>query len=234
MTQSPSNDLHDRHQTAVREAQRLREELSVARERHRLLVREHSYRVASNLQLLAANLFHFRERAGNPAIRDFAAKVIVQIQAVARVHTRLTTTAGEIDLASFVREVCTDLSIISGLPNIRLEFDTDPLTINADQAAPIGLIATELVSNAYRHAFSRQREGSIRLHLKPVSPVTSMLAVADSGRGMRPNLVKGAGLTTVEMLARSIGGDVSYGRGPGARVNIAFPNLIAANRILDL
>ncbi len=234
MPQSPTHDLHDRYDAAIRESRRLREELSVMREQQRLLIREHSYRVAGNLQLLAANIFHHHQRAGNPAMRELAARVIVQIQAVARVHNRLATAGGDIDLESFVREVCTDLSIISGLPNIRLEFDTDPLTVDAAQAAPIGLITTELVTNSYRHAFARQREGSIRLHLKPVSPLTSLLAVADSGSGLRANLVKGAGLTAVEMLARSIGGDVSYSPGPGARVDIAFPNLAAANRILDL
>jgi two-component system, sensor histidine kinase PdtaS len=233
MTQS-TNDLQDRYETAVKEAQRLKEELNAERERHRLLIRQNSYCVASNLQLLAANFFHHRHRAADPVLREFAAKAIVQIQAVARVHNRLATTAGDIDLASFVREICADVAIISGLPNIRLDFDTDPLTIDADQAGPIALIATELLSNSYRHAFARQREGSIRLHLKPASSLTSLLTVADSGAGMRPDIVKGSGLKTVEMLARSIGGDVSYGKGPGARVNVAFPNLSAANRVLDL
>lgn len=234
MAQSPTSDLQDRYETAVREAQTLREELNTVREQHRMIVRETGYRVASNLQLLAANLFHHRRHLTNPAIREFVARVIVQIQAVARLQNRLAEPPGELDLAAYVREICTDLSIISGLPHIQLEFDIDPLTIGADQAASIGLIATELVVNSYRHAFGQQRGGSIRLHLKPVSQATSLLAVSDSGSGLPPCLVKGAGLTAVEMLARSIGANVSYDRGPGARVNIAFPNLAAANRVLDL
>lgn len=237
MDQSPTNDLQDRCETVVEEASLLREKLKTAERRHQLLAREASYRVASNLQLLTASLFHHQQRASSAPVREFAQHVIVQVQAVARVHERfacLDGKPGTLELAPFVREVCTDLAIIWGVPDVNLEFDTQPVTIGANQAASLALITSELVANAYRHAFTRQRAGSIRLHLKPMTPETTILAVADTGGGLGADVVKGAGLTAVEMLARSIGGDVRYSRGPGARVDIAFPNVAAAARVLDL
>jgi len=234
MDLSSTNDLQDRYTRVVEEAARLRLELKSMRERHRVLAQENNYRAASNLQLLAASLFHHRQHAPNPQVRQFAGNTIVQVQAVARVHDRLAGSDGEIELAPFVRAVCTDLSIVWGQPQIRIEFDTDPVAIGADQAASLGLITSELVANAYRHAFGHRQAGSIRLHIKPMTAEKNMLAVVDNGAGLQHDLVKGAGLTAVEMLARSIGGDVSYNQGPGARINIAFPNLAAANRVLDL
>ena len=59
-----------------------------------------------------------------------------------------------------------------------------------EQALPCGLLVTELVSNALKHAFPDGRAGEVRVELQPVANGAQLrLRVEDNGGGFcRPVL----------------------------------------------
>jgi len=135
----------------VTERRRVRDALEQAVADKTVLLREINHRVKNSLQLVSGLL-----NLQMASIDDSSAKAMLKdasdrIAAVARVHYRLyqSDRFSTLDFAAFLEELCDDLAEASGVCNLRL--DADPLEINIDHAAPLGLIANELITNAIKH-----------------------------------------------------------------------------------
>ena len=67
---------------------------------------------------------------------------------------------------------------------IRINTSVRDLSLNLDTAIPCGLIVTELVSNALKHAFRESDIGEIKVELSSVDKDTYQLVVSDDGTGL--------------------------------------------------
>ena len=76
------------------------------------------------------------------------------------------------------------VSTISGDPAIRLSIDCDEIVLPVDRAARLGLLLSELVTNAYEHAFTGRDSGLIDVRFKELSTGTVRLTVTDDGVGL--------------------------------------------------
>ncbi len=78
--------------------------------------------------------------------------------------------------------------IIRGQSNaperIRLVVESDPVEVNLDTAILLGLIATELITNAYKHAFTDRPDGLITVRLTRSGKQQCTLSVEDDGVGL--------------------------------------------------
>jgi two-component sensor histidine kinase len=98
---------------------------------------------------------------------------------------------------------------------LRLEVDADDSSAAADVSVSLGLIVTELVINALKHAFPNDRSGAIVVSYRS-SALDWNLAVADDGVGIPqgPSPPKpGLGTSIVEALARQLDADVELASG---------------------
>jgi two-component sensor histidine kinase len=101
--------------------------------------------------------------------------------------------------------------------------------VGATASVSLGLIVTELVINALKHAFPGQRPGRIAVTYRSDGGKWSLL-VSDDGIGMptaehegRPGL--GTGI--VEALARQLGGDIEVHDGsPGTVVSVVHDDVV--------
>jgi two-component sensor histidine kinase len=98
--------------------------------------------------------------------------------------------------------------------------------VTIDVAIPCGLIVNELVSNALKYAFPKERTGTIVVSL---SEERGMLAleVSDDGIGIPETVdietAPTMGLQLVRSLAHQLGGTIELQRQSGTRVRISFP-----------
>jgi two-component sensor histidine kinase len=87
---------------------------------------------------------------------------------------------------------------------------------------------TELVTNAFKHAFPTGR-GEVRIKLARPSPDEAMLAVIDNGVGLPEGFELGQaaslGLKLVQRLAEQIKGWLVLGDGPGTSFFLHFKPL---------
>ncbi len=109
----------------------------------------------------------------------------------------------------------------------RIVYDLAPMAIQRSRAAITGQILTELLVNVYRHAFTGQAEGTIRVSLRREGDVIE-LAVADNGGGARTGMAgtdrpKTLGLTIVGNLARGLGGTFEPMSASGFVARLSFP-----------
>jgi two-component sensor histidine kinase len=111
-------------------------------------------------------------------------------------------------------------------PNISCAYDLSQVELNIHQAIPCALILNELLTNAFKYAYPKGREGEIRVHLSCRDGMVT-LAVSDEGVGLPPDFElrqsKTLGLEIVQALAKQLEGDLEIVSDRGACFSVDFP-----------
>lgn len=91
-----------------------------------------------------------------------------------------------VDAGAYISTVATALHQLDGRPNIRLNIDVAAVAMEVDEASRLGLIASEMITNALKHAFDDEiGGGEIRVELRQTSEGVR-LSVEDDGKGIDP------------------------------------------------
>jgi len=206
----------------VRSALDRAEELAASRA---LLLQEMNHRVANSLQIIAS-LTRLQEGAvTDPAARAALAAVRHRIAAVAQVHRRLYTSADvrSVALNDYLGGLLEEIG--RSVETARIDFTGAALEVPPDRAVSLGVILSELVTNALKYAYpGAPHGGPIRVTLA-LDGTDGVLQVEDDGiGGAGVNRAAGTGLggRIVQAMAATIGGLVEFAGGPGSRITVRF------------
>lgn len=110
----------------------------------------------------------------------------------------------DVDLQEYFEKICQGLKASYDHDDkITMHIDA-PLTMTGSKAGRIGLILNELVTNSFKHAFTTQATGHIRVVCYRQDDGRHFLSISDSGPGIQPtpaNTGTGKGLQLVKALA---------------------------------
>lgn len=204
-------------------------ELTRARDRAEAMLREVNHRVGNSLQLVSSfmslQLRHLADDGARAALREAQAR----IEAVAHVHRRLytsddmTSVAMDEYLEGLIAELGKSLAPGAGSPVLTLQ--AHPLSVSTDQAVSIGVIVTELVTNAVKYAYGPGDGGEIRIMLEADGRSRGRLTVEDDGPGLGGGKPRGTGLggKIVSAMASGLRSKVEYDPAhAGVRACLAF------------
>jgi len=202
---------------------------SALREKETLL-KEIFHRVKNNMQTVSGLL-----RLQSQYLKDPQAAAAFQesqnrIRSMAMIHESLyrSDSLSSVDFASYVRNLTQALlgSQAKYPGRIELAMDVETVQFDLKTAIPLGLIINELVSNALKYAFPKDRRGVIAVGLRALGKDEFLLSVRDDGVGLPPDLELGhlqsMGLQLVDMLATQLDGRIELGPPPGADFRIRF------------
>ncbi|MFL1461996.1 sensor histidine kinase [Roseococcus sp. DSY-14] len=196
--------------------------LSEAAAREEVLRREVDHRVKNSLQVVGSML---RLQAGRPDAGAALADAASRVEAIALLHAALhdAEEAGRVELSGFLARVGRMLA--ANLPaGVALEVAVAPLEVDGSVASACGLLVSELVTNAARHAFPHGQGGQVRVE-GVAEPAGYRLSVSDDGVGFTPGKAGGGlGLAIADALAGQVGGVLSRpGTARGSRTELRLP-----------
>ena len=203
------------------------QELVAALNEREVLLKEVHHRVKNNLQvvvsLLRLQASRLRDETGVDALRES----LNRVSAMSTIHELLyrSTTLADIDFAEVLRTLTANLHDAYGLSEDRVVSvveAAEPVPVSMDAAVPLALIANELISNAFKHAFPGGATGEVRVGLARQGD-TAVLRVADTGPGFTPPPRRSSlGIMLVDRLVRQISGRLDLEPPPGTRYRLTF------------
>lgn len=183
-----------------------------------VLLREIHHRVKNNLQILASILRLSEEyRNGkDPVVLLRGAEQ--RIVSLAMVHQQLDDTANleNVDLEHYLTAL-SGYVIASFQDSREITFtrNLERLSVSVDMAVNLGLLTTEVLSNAFQHAFE-QDQSDRKVSLSVQSRDSRLiLMVGDNGKGICPENDEdkpreGLGLVLIESLSKQLHGSYTY------------------------
>ncbi|HEY2172678.1 MAG TPA: histidine kinase N-terminal domain-containing protein, partial [Mycobacteriales bacterium] len=164
-------------------------------------IREIHHRVKNNLQTVAALLRLQSRRTSHDSARDALTESVRRVTSIAMVHETLAQSVDErVNLDELVDRVVPmmgDLAGTDGRVTVRREGDFG--VVSADRATALVLVLTELLQNAFEHAYPAPERGEVVLHVDRGAKWLDVL-ISDTGKG----LPRGFSLERTERLGLQI------------------------------
>lgn len=184
------------------------------------LLQEVHHRVGNSLQIIASMLALDARNAKSEEARRHLVKAHRRIVAVATVQQQLQTRReGDLELGAYLRQLAENLtaSVIGDATRIRIDVRADAGTVSSAVAMNTGLIVTELVINALKHAFMDETATGVIAVTYRIEGHDWRLTVLDNGvdtsNGARNPTDTGLGTGIVAALVRQLHGRIETGTG---------------------
>ena len=183
------------------------------------LLQEMQHRVANSLQIIASILSIKARAVQSEETRRHLEDAHQRVMSVAAVQQQLLASGrgAPIEIGPYLVRLCETLaaSMTEDSHPISLQVQVDGGTASSAEAGSIGLIVTELVINAFKHAFIGERAAGQLVVAYETADTGWRLAVSDNGVGtpqahLGPaRTTSGLGTIIVEALARQLGARVA-------------------------
>jgi PAS domain S-box-containing protein len=216
----------------ITERKRVEASLRSSLEEKVSLLKEVHHRVKNNLQIVNSLLSLQSRRLQNREAVEALQDTRNRVSSMALLHEALyrSENLARINFPAYVEQVCNTLlrSFGPAAARIQVERRIARIGLPLDQSMPCGLIITELVSNALKHAFPDGRAGRVVVELDSGADHRLVLRVSDDGAGLPPDFkierAASLGMRLVTDLASQLDGEWTLASpGAGAPATEAGP-----------
>ncbi|WP_283193894.1 histidine kinase dimerization/phosphoacceptor domain -containing protein [Rhizobium sp. AN80A] len=189
------------------------------------LLKEVNHRVQNSLQLVAAFLRLQGKTSGDDAVRLQLEEADRRLSAVALVHRRLyrDDSVEVVDLSRYLEDLVSEMKTTMDDEWAR-QFDLElaPVQISTDRAVNVGLVLTELVINAQKHAYEG-RPGRLSVILEQHRGMFRLI-VMDHGAGKKSGGGSGFGKRMLAAVVDQLKGTIDeQDNKPGLRTVVTAP-----------
>jgi two-component sensor histidine kinase len=184
-----------------------------------VLLKEVHHRVKNNLQLISSIMNMQVRKSPEPAIRRVLQRLQERILSLSTVHRNLyqADSLDRIDAGRLLSELVDQLVRGTDPDKLDCEMDFDPVILFPDQAVPLSLLASELVTNALKYLGAPEGSKSrLRVSLKEETPGQVRLTCGNSlsDDPTEPDADGGLGMQLVHAFAGQLGGRIEIEETP--------------------
>jgi len=227
------DDLHSEKrllESTQSELIRSGQEVQASLREKEVLLQEVHHRVKNNLQVISSLINMQVRRTHDTSSRNALAECQNRVQAIALIHEKLYQSRdyARVPFSDYARSLAANIFHATGISpaNINFSVEFESLSLAVDKAIPCGLILNELISNALKHAFPNERQGTIRVDMRKAGGQLE-LSVGDDGVGMKPGFnpatSNSLGMQLVQTLVEQLDGRLEILRESGTTFRIGFP-----------
>ena len=229
--QSQNEELEQHIRQRTHEAEEARAHAERERARLETLLQDTNHRIGNSLATVSSLLGLQLARSGSDEVKHALEAAQNRVQAIASAHRRLRLGADleSTDASGFLDDVVADIAATQPSETaVTLESAIEPIVLPARDATTIGIVVSELVTNALKHAFPDGRRGTIWVRFRRIDGVP-VLTVEDDGIGMAADQPQtGLGALIIKQLARQFGGEepvYQQREDGGTAVSVQLPRL---------
>jgi two-component sensor histidine kinase len=207
-------------------------ELTAGHERYKTLLRELQHRVKNSMAIISSLIGLELTKSESTETRDALEHLRRRVRSISDLYALLNDSefSDTVALDHYLQTIGVSMSEIVGntARAVPVQVQADPLTIPAKQAATIGLVATELVTNAFKYSTAVSDGTTIDLLLTvSTTDRRATLEVWNKGATLPPDFklsdATGLGLQLVSMLADQLGASISCESGDDTVFRLEFP-----------
>jgi PAS domain S-box-containing protein len=215
----------------VTEQKKAQENIRKSLNEKEILLREIHHRVKNNMQVVSSLLRLQAQQVDDEFVHEMFEKSQSRIRSMSLVHEQLYQSEDFIHISfqDYLEKLVNNMAdtYVGDTRQIAVTVNAQDLELSIDSSIPCGLIVSELVSNAYKHAFPSGRHGTISIKADKDAEDMINLRIEDNGTGIPKNVdlekTKSLGLKLVYMLAEhQLFGIVKIDRKKGTRFHIRF------------
>ncbi|WP_415403811.1 PAS domain-containing protein [Tateyamaria sp. SN3-11] len=200
-----------------------------AEEIHAQLI-EIQNRVASDLSMIIGMI---RQQTSASSVPEDFAALSRRIETLQLLYEEMKLSDQQsnrdgIQMGSYLSRLAAAIAHVEGRSGIRLSLQVEPLEVPIETATRVGLVLSELMTNAFQHAFDRIETGLVEVRMSQLSAGGLRLIVSDDGVGVPAEMnwpdPRTMGGRIVSGLIEGLEGTLHLGRGAaGSFITIDVP-----------
>jgi len=204
------------------------ERIKALLEEKQLILKEVHHRIKNNMSVIHSLLRLHSEKQADAVSRTILHDVAARLQGMIVLYDKLYRSERIASLS--IKEYLPALvqGVVDLFPNsdsVRVEALIEDIDLDAKPLFSVGMIISELVTNAMKFAFRGRERGTIRVSARMRDGRMS-IELEDDGIGIPESFTAedspGFGMQLVGMLAKQIGASISISRESGTRFAIEF------------
>jgi len=164
------------------------EQIQASLKEKEALLGEIHHRVKNNLQIISSLLNMRAMRTDNKEMINVFEDTRSKIYTMALIHEQLyrSENFNEINIGFHIRELVNYLSQVYAGRNVSItpHIESSDVYLSINQAIPCALVVNELITNAYKHAFTEGQKGTIQIFLKKTDLDDISFQIKDDGIGI--------------------------------------------------
>jgi PAS domain S-box-containing protein len=198
-----------------------------------LSVRELHHRLKNNFAMIKSYLDLAMRDDGTESCHGVLSSASRKVMAVSKLHENLyrSTDLRFVDVSKYLSDLVSPLQEgFATERGIHLHLDCPSCHIDSDRALPVGIITTELMTNALKHAFPENRSGQVHLSFKRQDQDYE-IHIRDNGIGLNhADILEpddgNLGMSLVRSMIKRLDGRLKIDpapQGAGASIRVVFP-----------
>ena len=163
-------------------------QLRISLKEKEVLLKEIHHRVKNNFQVISSLLDMRIMRTDNKQVINRYEDIRSKIYTMSLVHAQLYQSEqyDQINMGTHIQKLVDYLAHIYTKKNVKITpiIDHADISLSLTHAIPCSLVLTELISNAFKHAFKEGQRGTIAISMQRSGKDTIIIIVKDDGVGI--------------------------------------------------